>query len=465
MRGSVAPPTGSQPRLFYAPNTVDTYYGPLRQFFHAYSTAWQPTGGWVPLDQRTGVIPGTPFLPGEVNPVDETTNAAYAMLKYDHRFAGGLSVSGNLGVRYFRTNRTTQGYLSFPIVNFPNCSGQNNGSGYCVLVSPQTQAQAIAFQNNSNVKTDSKTTYSYWLPSWNMKADLGGGKIFRLGVSKAVSFPDVGLTRNYENIQLSLQTDQILNGIPQAYVTAGNPNLKPQWAINYDASFEYYFGRVGQVSLALFYKRVHDVITNGTVSVPVTNNGATFPVILTTATNSPDVGKVAGFELAYQQVYDFLPKPFDGLGLNANYTYVHSSGVAQSTLSETDPNIAAGNVANIDTSKLPLQGLSKHNFNVSPFYERGPLSIRLAYSWRSRYLLTTRDVIVPFAPIMQEAFGQLDGSIFYSVNKQVKVGVQAVNLLNSVTKTSSVLTSEGLTAPRSWFIDDRRFTFIIRGTW
>jgi len=211
---------------------------------------------------------------------------------------------------------------------------------------------------------------------------------------------------------------------------------------------------------------VHDVITNGTIATSLTNNGATFPVIVTTATNSPDTGSVKGFELSYQQTYDMLPSPFDGLGISANYTYVNSSGVRQSTLSETDPNVAAGNIANVDTSKLPLQGLSTHNFNVEPFYEKGPISIRLAYSWRSRYLLTVRDVIVPFAPIMQEATGQLDGSIFYTVNKHVKVGVQGVNLTNEITRTSSVLTAGPLlTAPRSWFMNDRRYTFIVRTAW
>jgi TonB-dependent receptor len=126
--------------------------------------------------------------------------------------------------------------------------------------------------------------------------------------------------------------------------------------------------------------------------------------------------------------------------------------------------VAAGNVANVDTSKLPLQGLSEHTVNFSPFYEKGPLSVRLAYSWRSKYLLTTRDVIVPFAPIMQEATGQLDASVFYDVTSHVKVGIQGVNLLNEITRTSQVINNNLLEAPRSWFMNDRRYTFILRGT-
>jgi hypothetical protein len=34
-------------------------------------------------------------------------------------------------------------------------------------------------------------------------------------------------------------------------------------------------------------------------------------------------------------------------------------------------------------------GLSKHNLNATLLYERNPISLRVAYSWRSRYLLST----------------------------------------------------------------------------
>jgi TonB-dependent receptor len=467
MRGAVPVPTGNQPRLYYTPN-IAQHYDQFAAFALAYASAWEASGHWVPLAARSGVVAGTPFLPGEINPVDEKTHAGYVMAKYNWGMGNGWSVDGNIGVRYFHTDRVTQGFLSFPVTNFPNCNVTTNVPQYCQLVSPTTQAQAIAFQNGANVNRDSKTSFDYWLPSWNMKVDIGGGKLFRFAISKGVSFPDIGLTRNFYNVQLSSLATNIFNGSPEALVQAGNPFLKPQSAWSYDASFEWYFGKVGQISFSAFYKNLKDVISNGTVSTTLTNNGATFPVIVTTAINAPGTGKIKGFEIAYQQAFTMLPSPFDGLGINANYTYIDSTGVAQSTLSETDPNVAAGRIANLDTTKLPLQGLSKHNFNVSPFYEKGKIAVRLAYSWRSRYLLTTRDVIVPFAPIMQESMGTLDGSVFFAVNPHVKVGVQGVNLLNSMTRTSSVLNINGdgslLTGPRSWFMDDRRYTFIVRGT-
>jgi outer membrane receptor protein involved in Fe transport len=106
--------------------------------------------------------------------------------------------------------------------------------------------------------------------------------------------------------------------------------------------------------------------------------------------------------------------------------------------------------------------VSKHTINAVGFYEKGPLSLRLAYNWRSDFLQTPRDVIFPFSPIYGEATGQLDGSIFLSVNKKLKIGVQGVNLLDSVTRTSQVIDFTGTRATRSAFRNDRRFTFLAR---
>jgi hypothetical protein len=42
--------------------------------------------------------------------------------------------------------------------------------------------------------------------------------------------------------------------------------------------------------------------------------------------------------------------------------------------------------------------------------------------------------------------------------------VQAVNLLDQVTKTEQMFNNNGLLGPRSFFINDRRYSFIVRGT-
>ncbi|MEY4269138.1 MAG: hypothetical protein RLZZ58_354, partial [Pseudomonadota bacterium] len=107
-------------------------------------------------------------------------------------------------------------------------------------------------------------------------------------------------------------------------------------------------------------------------------------------------------------------------------------------------------------------GVSKHTINAVAFYEKGPLSARVAYNWRSDFLQTPRDVIFPFSPIYGESTGQLDASIFVTVNEHVKLGVQGVNLLDEVTQTSQVIDFAGTRVTRSAFRNDRRITFLAR---
>jgi len=93
-----------------------------------------------------------------------------------------------------------------------------------------------------------------------------------------------------------------------------------------------------------------------------------------------------------------------------------------------------------------------------------PVQARVAYNWRSEFQVTPRDVIFPFASIYQPSTGQLDGSLFFDVNDNWKVGVQGVNLLDDVTETTQSINEAGLRAPRSFFRNDRRFSLIARAT-
>lgn len=476
MRGDVPVPTGDQARLFWNSNIVQDYQRMI-DYARGVNDSWRPDTAcgqpqnWQPLHLRCDVGAEAPFLLQEVNPSREETDALYAMVRYSADLDSGASLSGNFGVRYVSFDRTASGWQAFNQQGFlsdAECAAQaadpaQTPSTFCQL-DPQVRAEARAFANGALVANDATYADDFWLPSFNAVLRLENGWQFRLGLSQALTWPDIGLTRNFYNISLSTNQEDIVNGRPTGRFNVGNPMLRPIRSDNFDLSAEWYFASVGSLTLSLFYKRLHDVHTNGTERIEFTNNGATFESVVTTPVNADSTGTVQGFEIAYQQVYDMLPAPFDGLGLQANYTYVDSSGVSQSTLSATDPDVAAGRVANVDTSRLPLQGLSEHTANLAVFHEGERWSARLAYAWRSEFVVTVRDVIVPFAPIIQEATGQLDGSLFYSVNDRVRIGVQGVNLTNEVTRTSQVLNDDLLTAPRSWFMNDRRYTVVLRAS-
>ena len=442
-------------------------YRETAQFAQAMNAIWGG-GGWAPLAQRSNVIAGTPFTQGEINTTNEQTTAAYAMLKFNNGaepvWGQSVAISGNLGVRYVETKISAEGALSFPTqsqVFTGDCAAPPGGGeipAFCRLT-PAQQAAALAFATGTSVPETAEHSYDNWLPSLNVKFGLTPEFLVRFGYSQAIRRSDLGLTRD----QLPIMPRVIDGDFLGFEAQAGNTFLDPIKSEQFDLSGEWYFAPTGSLTLSLFHKTLENVITNGFYERSITNNGQTYDVYVRGPVNAADDGTVQGLELAYQQFYDFLPSWLSGFGIQANYTYIDSSGVAQENLDAGKAN-PGGLEPVIDTSLLPLEGLSQHNANFAAIYETPKISARLAYSWRSEFLLTTRDEIVPFAPIMSDATGQLDGSVFYTVTDNIKVGIQAVNLLNETTKTFQVLDNSLLEAPRSWFQNDRRFSFVVRGT-
>jgi TonB-dependent receptor len=319
-------------------------------------------------------------------------------------------------------------------------------AGYAAL-------QQFSGVNSAIAPNAVRSGYTYWLPSVNLKfGGVADGLQFRLAASKVLTRPESSYVRSY----LDLSVD----GNGQLVANVGNPFLKPATAWQFDATAEWYFSKVGSLTANVFYKSVKNFFYQATGTLPITNNGITFPAQTRGPANFDGTGKIKGFEVAYQQTFDFLPGFLSGLGGGANYSFVESSGLPNTFLNTGQ----AVNVGSIKPGNLPLEGLSKHNVNATLFFEKGPISLRAAYNWRSKYLLTAADVIFPYTSIFQDATGQLDASAFINITKWVKIGVQGVNLTNTVTKTLQAYSGDpDKLAPRSYFVNDRRFSFILRG--
>jgi TonB-dependent receptor len=230
-------------------------------------------------------------------------------------------------------------------------------------------------------------------------------------------------------------------------------------ANQFDTSLEWYFAKTGSLTGDLFYKDIHDFITNGTGYRGFTNGGVTNQVLVQEPYNG-GAGKVDGFELGYHQFFDFLPSFWSGIGLDGNYTLINSSGARNGAVDPYNSS-ETGNVNLVSLSKLPLEGLSNHAYNIALLYEYGGLSLRTAYSWRSHYLLSTTEVNTN-VPDYAESYGQLDFSAFYSVLDNVKLGVLIANLAGARTYIDAGL--PGDVHRQQWVTTDRRYSFAIRGT-
>ncbi len=427
------------------------------------------------------------YLPNEILELSEETFASYAMLRFGGADAnwGGVGVSGNVGGRLIFTVNETAGSRTLPnpfTATQLLCergtnpdTGLPTASAGCV-----TTADEIAFNNGAFVANTASEDHIHFLPSFNLKLDFTDRLISRFAYSRAISRPDVGLLRNFTNVtrvspSLTDRTNpdivfapdgQTIVGYDWQYrAQAGNPRLKPIEADQFDVTLEYYFGRASSFTGTAFYKKFNNYIQSGTYNLAVINNGVTRNVLVTGPMNG-DGASIKGVELAFQTFFDFLPSPFDGFGVQANYTYVDNNGIETINLTNETGGGTAGGGVSYDATAVranALEGISEHSYNLVAMYEKGPVSARLAYNWRSEYLVTAIDCCVGL-PIWQDATGYLDASLRLRLARQFELIFQGSNLLGTDTVLSQQIDNTGLLKKSSWFKNDRRLQVGVRFT-
>lgn len=401
-----------------------------------------------PLSAREGAVEGTSYLPGELNRVVEENTALYAKLN----FGGESRLSGNIGLRYVNIDTSVDGGENFNLARTDN-----------LILTPDQDA----FFDGASIIQSTSSNYSAVLPSLNLKYLIGENLIARFAYSKSVAFADSGNLRyNYNYVTLTREIDPDVEMSPveidEIQRRSGNPFLEPMESNDLDLGLEWYFDDSDSLTIGLFQKDIDGFFSTDTFTQQITNNGVTLPVQVSTTINVGS-GKLRGLEIGYQQFFDELPGILSNLGVQFNATFLKESGVPnQNTRPEQ-----SGRQEDVDSSQLPfeglpLQGLSEETYNFVGIYEDDLISARLAYNYRSDYLLTIRQVNLG-VPIFNQARGQLDGSIFFNVTDNLELGLQGQNLNNAESNTRMQVNAEGLTVARSSFVNDRRFSLILRG--
>jgi TonB-dependent receptor len=404
--------------------------------------------GWAPLvaPGAFNLNPQADNVSAGINRQSEDTTAYYAVLRFGEERSPAFD--GNIGLRVVETEVTGTGRST---------AGYDGATACGMLPSPDCAA-AQAFVNAFNAELGGyhqrSHSYTNVLPSLNLRFHLSDEVQLRLAASQSMVRPSFSQTRAYENLSISFTGNQF-NIDPALRFTgmAGAPDLKPTTSFNLDASLEWFFADAGSLAVAVFRKEIEDYIVLQRNAETYTYGGQTFTFDVQRQVNAEE-GQLTGFEIQYSQFYDFLPGPLAGLGLQANFTYIDNEGGANTAINPFEPAQVAG-----VGIPLPIEGMSRTSYNVTAMYEMYGISARLAYNWRERYLLTTSAANIN-RPVWSEDYGQLDGSIFYTINDHVKIGLQGTNLLNSRTFLD---VGDTTLAPRySWTDTDRRFAFAIR---
>lgn len=387
-----------------------------------YEATRQALAPYVVPEQRQALLDGVSYLPSDRNTQGEKTYTAYGLVKFDFADAG-LPLDGNIGVRVIKTKVATDGYS----VQTPQ-----------VIIGGSPANGPVAY-----VPISVNSDYTKALPSLNLRYHFTDRLQLRLAASKGLTRPDF----TQLNPNINIVENNPGNGLRTT--TTGNPFLKPLEADQFDASLEWYFSRTGSIYAAGFYKKVNGFIANIATDETYDFGNGPFTVSVSRPLNG-DNGKIKGFEVGGNTFFDFLPGWLSGFGTQANFTYVDSKAPSPA---------ATDNEGN--ALIVPLELLSKYSYNLIGFYDRGPISARVAYNWRSKYVVTTRGNGSGELPIFNAARGQVDASITYTVTPNFALTVDGVNLTNTENKTYYGIPSR----PQSSVLNDRRISITARLTY
>ncbi|MGC2768734.1 MAG: TonB-dependent receptor [Candidatus Acidiferrum sp.] len=329
-------PNGSLPLTMFLGSFADNnYYSGNYKFGPPASTSWSKL-----VNNLNGDPTGYTLQPGTTGPnagnfdLVEKVSAGYVMDTINFskiRIVGGLRIEG--------TNLFTDTYT---------CDAA------CQLTS--TQQGTVSLKLNGS--------YVNFLPSGSVRYDLGHDTDVRVVYSRALSRPDPQDIAQAYSVTIHQQ--------PYSE-SLGNANLKAEKANNYDVLMEHYLKPFGIIEGGFFYKQLYLPIvsqqTYRTNYSPNPSNPALYPIgnwIISQAENAGS-GWLAGFEVAYLQQFTSLPGALGGLGISANYSYTNSQ--------------ACGLPGRSDCPRLLRQ--APNTFNISPTFDRGRLSLRVAMTYNA----------------------------------------------------------------------------------
>jgi TonB-dependent receptor len=426
----------------------------------------------------------------------KTTNvAAYAMASFAMEDVLGMAMSGNAGARLVYVDNRARGFIT----TWGNTLFRETSSG-----------PLLATDKTSLPVQGGRVSWTL-LPAFNVQFMPTDKLHIRFAGSFTAEQPTFagiggGSTVGTEG------NNKLLTGYN---IDNDNPNLKPQIGRNFDMSVEWYGDGGSKVYTSLFYKSIkHRQVTgyvlqdmpwvigtpqlqsNGTDCVStgkpdwscvfVSKQTVIKPTVVKTAQNTDKETVIRGVEFGFTKYADweFVPSYLRGFGMDANFTYIDSKAPGNYSFDMLGNNISA---------HMPVAGLSHYAYNATLMYDRDPVSFRLAYNWRSKYLMSASGwntqgtyaasdnyVDCPqnnnaaagwggnlitgqcrySLPVWSKSFGSLDAGMDYKIDEHFSFNIQSQNLLNTKAKTTMGYASQE--HGRSWFVADRRVSMELR---
>lgn len=322
--------------------------------------------------------------------VEEEIASLYVQANFEYDF-DNMVLRGNFGLRSsdqstkvsnFTSNKTTHGH---------KIAG--------------TSEDSLNF-NFDNIEDGESSNL---LPSLNVILDLENDVVIRSAYSTVISRPDyTQLARQF--IYQGDTEDNLDDPSGTLRAKTGNPDLDAFEADKYDLSAEWYYNEGSSISVGLFFYDVKTYVAD--VESLQQIEGREWTII---RPENKDGGTLTGVEVALTHQFTNLPAPFDGLGVQLNYTAIESE------TKEINP---------LTDEQLALPGLSDKTYNTVLMYSKNDWNARISYNYRSEYYEQVQFGL----PRFNDSIERLNAQVKYNVTDGLSVYLQGNNLTGQQNK-------------------------------
>ena len=372
---------------------------------------------------------GVPIFPtGEFDSIqntdlEERTFAGYIQANYETDF-GNIPVRGNLGVRVVKTSLRSDGFQNSLFIELgePDDEGV---STFSVVEDPTTLTTRT-----------SRASYTEFLPSLNVVADIQPDLLGRFAVYRALSRPDPsdlgdGRILSFNNDDsFPTATDAVLNGINNAAAT-GNPDTDPLLSWNVDAGLEWYPNADTILAFNAYYKSFNGGFEITSVPEVFNIEGQEVQILTNTINTTDETSTIFGLEITASHRFSYLPAPLDGLGFKLSYNIADSNFEFEDDVLGAQTTFDADGVATVTNGLIDptgLFGFSEHVLSAQAYYEIGDFDFQGVYKFRSNYF--QQFIGTPGRIRNVDDVGVFEARISYSLNRNVRFTLEGINLFN-----------------------------------
>lgn len=363
------------------------------------------------------IFPTADFDSIQNTDVTERSWALYGQADFDTDW-GNVPVRGNFGLRVVGTDVISKGFQSDLVV----------------VADPATGDFTLS-QGGNLVPRQTKSSYTEFLPSVNLVAELRPDLQGRFAVYRAISRPDPsslgdGRIFNLTNDDFATAEEAIAGGIDTITAT-GNPATEPLLSWNIDAGLEWYPNDDTILAVNAYYKSFDGGFELTGIFENFNINGVDQDLLVSSVNTNEESNTIYGVEVTAAHRLSWLPKPLDGLGFKLSYNYADSNfdfqdGTLGAITSLNDDATTSTNNGLIVPSNL--FGFSKHVLSAQVYYEIGGFSAQGVYKYRSNYF--QQFVATPGRVRYVDDTNVFEARISYKLTDNIKFSLEGINLFN-----------------------------------